>query len=260
MSDSLVLCYHGVSEGWPCDISIRPAQLERQVRWFLDRGYRPVSFTDAVTGSGGGRTIAVTFDDAYRSIVEIAFPLLSSIGVEQATVFAPTAFVGTDRPIGWEGTDEWVGTAWADEIQVMDWYELGRLAAAGWEIGSHTRTHPHLPRLGDAELADELVRSKQELERGLGLPCTSVAYPYGDADGRVAKAAGAAGYAAGGGLLPNRLSERRPLLFPRISVGLGWSDDTLQRRARPGFRRLQSSRAWPPVARVVGLKRLLPMR
>jgi peptidoglycan/xylan/chitin deacetylase (PgdA/CDA1 family) len=258
VTDSLVLCYHGVSDSWPADISIRPAQLERQVRWFLDRGYRPVGFTDAVTGTQGGRTIAVTFDDAYRSVVELALPLLSDMGV-RGTVFAPTAFVGTDRPIGWEGTAQWAETEWSEEIQVMGWEELEQLAVAGWEIGSHTRTHPRLPQLDDGGLLDELVRSKAEIEQALGRPCPSIAYPYGDLDARVAAAAATAGYVAGGGLLPNRLSERQPLLFPRISVGLGWSDETLRRRARRPFRRLQGSRAWPAVARVVGLKRLLPM-
>ena len=258
MKDSLVLCYHGVSQGWPADISIRPSQLERQLRHFLDLGYRPVTFTEAVTETRGDRTIAITFDDAYRSILEIAFPLLERLGAP-ATVFAPTAFVGTDRPIGWEGTDEWATTEWADEIQVMGWDELERLAAAGWEVGSHTRTHPHLTTLDDAQLADELGRSRVEIEEALGRPCGSLAYPYGDTDRRVAHAAAAAGYVAAGGLLPDLLSERRPLLFPRISVGLGWSDSTVYRRARPGFRRLQGSRAWPPMARVVGLKRLLPV-
>lgn len=258
MKDSLVLCYHGVSEGWPSDISIRPSQLERQLRWFLDRGYRPTTFTDAVTTASDGPTIAVTFDDAYRSIAEIAHPLLDSMGIV-ATVFAPTAFVGTDRPIGWEGTDEWVSTDWAEEIQVMGWGEIERLAQAGWEIGSHTRTHPHLPTLDDAALVDELGRSRVEIEEALGRPCTSIAYPYGDTDAHVARAAAAAGYVAGGGLLPDRLSERRPLLYPRISVGQGWSDATLHRRARPAMRRLQGSPAWPAVARVVGLKRLLPV-
>ena len=139
MNDTLILCYHGVSEGWPADISISPGRLADQVRWFLDRGFRPATFTQAVTGEVGGRVIAVTFDDAYRSVARLGLPLLETLGV-RATVFAPTAFVGDPSPRGWEGTDFWAHGDWADEIAVMDWPELRGLADAGWEVGSHTRT------------------------------------------------------------------------------------------------------------------------
>jgi peptidoglycan/xylan/chitin deacetylase (PgdA/CDA1 family) len=250
MSDTLVLCYHGVSEGWPADISISPGRLAGQVRWFLDRGYRPATFTAAVRGEAGARALAVTFDDAYRSVTELALPLLTELGVP-ATVFAPTHFVEDPEPRGWDGTDEWLGTRWESELAVMGWNELRALVEAGWEVGSHTRTHPWLTRLDDARLREELAGSRAEVEDGLGGPCRSLAYPYGDLDGRVAEAARAAGYAAAGGVLPGRLSARDPLRFPRISVGRGWADETVQRRARPSHRRLQASRAWPVVPRVV---------
>ena len=254
MSDRLVLCYHGVSEDWPADFSIAPGRLADQVCWFLDRGYRPVTFTDAVSGEDGERVLAVTFDDAYESVGRLALPLLTELGVP-ATVFAPTRFVDDPEPRGWDGTDVWAGTRWASEIAVMGWEELGRLAEAGWEIGSHTRTHPRLPTLSGGALEDELAGSRTDLEERLGVPCRSLAYPYGAADRRVAQAARAAGYAAAGGLLPGRVSERNPLLFPRISVGRGWADATLRRRARPWQRRLQSSVLWPVVPPLVQLSR-----
>jgi peptidoglycan/xylan/chitin deacetylase (PgdA/CDA1 family) len=257
MTGALVLCYHGVSEDWPADFSISPGRLADQVRWFLDRGYRPATFTDAVTGGGPGRTIAVTFDDAYRSVGRLALPLLRELGAP-ATVFAPTGFVGDPVPRGWEGTDTWADTEWAAEIAVMGWPELRGLADAGWEVGSHTRTHPRLPTLGDAELAEELSGSREEIEGELGASCRSLAYPYGALDRRVARAAKAAGYAAAGGLLPGPVSARDPLRAPRISVGRGWSDDTLRRRARPWFRELQASPVWPAVPPLVRRARRAP--
>ena len=201
--------------------------------------------------------LAVTFDDAYRSVGQLALPLLRELGVP-ATVFAPTAFVGDPTARGWEGTDTWAGTEWAAEVAVMGWPELGELAEAGWEVGSHTRTHPRLPQLGDAELRDELAGSREEIERALGAPCRSLAYPYGALDRRVAGVARAAGYTAAGGLLPGRVSARDPLRAPRISVGRGWSDETLRRRARPWFRELQASPLWPVVPRLLGLVRRTP--
>jgi peptidoglycan/xylan/chitin deacetylase (PgdA/CDA1 family) len=259
--DAVVICYHGVSEEWPSDLAVRPADLETQVRHFLARGYRPVTFTEAATGRSRERVVAVTFDDAYRSLLEIAHPLLARMSVP-ATVFAPTAFVGEQEPRGWEGTSEWASTEWAPEIQVMGWDELERLAAAGWEVGSHTRTHPRLPTLEDDELAAELRESKEDIERALGRTCASIAYPYGETDSRVAAAAAAAGYSAGGGLLPNRLRSRDSLLFPRVFAGRRTRDSALFRRSRPLVRALQGSRLWPAMRHVVEMRRSLlgPLR
>lgn len=250
MSEALVLCYHGVSEDWPADISITPARLIGQVSWFLERGYRPTTFTAAATEPAAGKVVAVTFDDAYRSVARLAFPLLSALGVS-ATVFVPTAFVGDPQPRGWAGVDSWVTSPWASEILVMAWPELAALVEAGWEVGSHTISHLRLPELGDRELAQQLGDSKTELEDCLGRPCSSLAYPYGAVDRRVAGAAKAVGYAAAGGLLPGQVSALDPLRYPRISVGRGWTDETLRRRARPAFRRLQASALWPLIPPLV---------
>jgi peptidoglycan/xylan/chitin deacetylase (PgdA/CDA1 family) len=257
LSDTLVLCYHGVSEGWPADFSISPGRLADQVRWFVGRGFRPATFTDAITGRAEGDTLVVTFDDAYRSVGRLARPLLDELGVP-ATVFVPTAFAGAVAPRPWEGVDVWIDTEWGGEVAVMDWPELRELAEAGWEVGSHTRTHPRLPELGDAELAREIADSREETARGMDRPCRSLAYPYGAFDGRVAGATRAAGYEAACGLLPGPVSARDPLRVPRISVVRDWPDETLRRRARPWYRRLQSSRVWPLVPPLVSLVKRVP--
>ena len=117
------------------------------------------------------RTVAITFDDAYRSVIELAFPILSRAGFT-ATVFAPTSFVGTEEPMAWPGIDHWRDTEHAAELTPMSWEELGRLAEAGWEVGSHTRSHPRLPEIDDAALDVELRSSREEVARHLG-PCVS---------------------------------------------------------------------------------------
>ncbi len=54
-----------------------------------------------------------------------------------------------------------------------------RLAERGWEIGSHTMTHPVLTNVDDATLQQELAESKGALEQLTGTPCTAIAYPTG---------------------------------------------------------------------------------
>ena len=87
--DTLVLCYHGISERWPSDeLAVSPATLGRQVELLLERGYRGVTFADAVRGSAG-KLMAVTFDDAFHSVLALARPILDRLGVP-GTVFVPT--------------------------------------------------------------------------------------------------------------------------------------------------------------------------
>jgi peptidoglycan/xylan/chitin deacetylase (PgdA/CDA1 family) len=126
----------------------------------------------------------------------------------------------------------------------MSWDQLGELAEAGWEIGSHTRTHPHLTTLDDETLREELVRSREEVEQRLGRACPTLAYPYGDHDERVVQAAGAAGYTAAG-TLPGRLPRPRPLAWPRVGVYRGDDERRFRLKVSRGMRRLRGSRLWP---------------
>ena len=71
----LVLTYHAVSEKWPAALSVIPDRLEWQLRTLLDRGYRGATFSEAVSAPPAPRTLAVTFDDAYRSVLRLAFPI-----------------------------------------------------------------------------------------------------------------------------------------------------------------------------------------
>jgi peptidoglycan/xylan/chitin deacetylase (PgdA/CDA1 family) len=94
---------------------------------------------------------------------------------------------------------------------------LPRLAAAGLEIGFHTRRHDVLPPLGDAELAEAMRAGRSELEDVVG-PLRTISYPHGLADARVAAAARAAGFEAGFTGVPAAMtSGSDPLLLPRVS-------------------------------------------
>jgi peptidoglycan/xylan/chitin deacetylase (PgdA/CDA1 family) len=248
MTDVLVLCYHAVSERWPAALAIAPQHLEEHVSMLADRGYRGVTFHEAVMGRQTPKALAITFDDAYRSVIELALPILSQAGFP-ATVFAPTDFVGTEEPMAWPGIDQWRDSEHREELVPMSWEELDSLARAGWEIGSHTRSHPRLPTLGSAALDAELQGSRQEIERHLGRPCHSLSYPYGDHDQHVVEAARRAGYAAAAGTLPGRYRPPTgPLDWPRFVVVRGDGNRRLGVKISPLLRRLKASPAWTVVA------------
>jgi peptidoglycan/xylan/chitin deacetylase (PgdA/CDA1 family) len=240
--DVLVLCYHALSDRWPAALSTTPARFEAQLRLLLERGYRPATFEQAVTAPPAERTFAVTFDDAYRSVLERAYPLMERLGVP-GSVFVPTDWAGRAAPMAWDGIDQWLGGEHERELLCLGWEDLRGLAAAGWEVGSHTCSHPRLTTLDDGRLDDELTRSRAACEAGMGAPCRSIAYPYGDVDARVVAATRAAGYAVAAAL-PRRLGSTDPLDWPRVGV---YHADDLRRfklKVSPSLRRVRSSRAW----------------
>ena len=242
MSDVLVLCYHAMSRDWGAGFSATPDRLEAQIGSLLERGYEGATFSDAVNRPVAERTLAVTFDDSYRSVFELAAPVLARLGVP-GTVFVPTAAAGSERPMAWPGIDHWLGGPHEQELMPMSWDELRELAKAGWEIGSHTRTHPRLPELEDEELRTELEGSRIDIEERIDGPCTSIAFPYGDFDARVVAATRAAGFTAAGALA-GRVREPGALSWPR--VGIYYRDVGLRFRAKasPAVRRFRATRLW----------------
>jgi peptidoglycan/xylan/chitin deacetylase (PgdA/CDA1 family) len=227
----LVLCYHAVSDTWPHQLSVTEEGLEGQLRLLLGRGYRPVTAAEALAGRG--KLLHVTFDDAFTSM-QRALPILEQLGVP-ATIFACTGYADDPRPLGVpELADEL--HAHAEELRTMSWGELRALdALPGLEVESHAVSHPHLTRLPDADLEEELTASKRRLEEELDRPCRLLAYPFGDCDERVRAAARAAGYEAAFGL-PGDASGRDR--FDAFRVGV-WRRDTVRKvalKARPAVR------------------------
>jgi peptidoglycan/xylan/chitin deacetylase (PgdA/CDA1 family) len=245
VSDTIVLCYHALSERWDAALSVTPEQFEKQLMFLIERGYTGSTFEQAVSAPPAGRTFAVTFDDGFRSVFDLGFPILSRLKLP-ATLFVPTRRLGDNEPLTWAGIDHWVGGPHSAELTGMSWAEVEELARAGWEIGSHTRSHPHLTDLDDAELTTELHGSREDCEQRLGRPCPSLAYPYGDFDDRVLEAAGLAGYRYAGTL--DRFDRPNALRWPRVGVYHHDDLERFRRKVSPSIRRLRGTPAWPLIS------------
>lgn len=220
---SVVLCYHAVGETWTDLLAVPPQALREHVRHLLDEGLRPVRFSEAVTGTGDG-VFSLTFDDAFRSVADRALPVLAELGVV-ATVFVPTAFPSSGQALSWPEFQAPARCTEPAELEPLSWRALRELADAGWEIGSHTRTHAHLPALSDRALRTELRGSMEECSQALGQACTTLAYPYGEVDERVRDAVADAGYTAAAALGP-QWRRGDPLWWPRTGV---YRQDSLPR-------------------------------
>jgi peptidoglycan/xylan/chitin deacetylase (PgdA/CDA1 family) len=102
----LVLGYHRITElstdTW--SLCVTPARFAEQLRRICARG-RPRLLEDVVRhGPSSDPTIVVTFDDGYADTLWAAKPLLEQFDVP-ATVFLPTAYIGSDREFWWDALE-----------------------------------------------------------------------------------------------------------------------------------------------------------
>lgn len=233
------LCYHGVGTPAgedPHGLFVGADAFAAQLDALAAAGYELVGAAELwrrIAAGRGDGVGAITFDDALAQTVETAGPLLAARGM-RASMYVATGLLGATHPdVGGE--------------RIMSASEVAELPAAGWEVGAHSVGHRDLPRLADAELADQLRGSRETLEQLLGAAVTTMAYPYGAHDDRVVTATRAAGYelacaCSGSGPWD-------PLRLPREPVFPGTSPLRL---------RLKAAGLYGPVHRLLDLRAKVP--
>jgi peptidoglycan/xylan/chitin deacetylase (PgdA/CDA1 family) len=186
-----------------------------------------------------GRYFHLSFDDGLANVFEVAAEELAAEGLP-ATIFVTTDFVGADY-------DAVAGyfrklRAYARPVRIATWAQISAAAAAGLEIGSHTRSHTRLSDIDHdgSQLRDEIAVSKHIIEEKLGRTCEAFAWPFGtmaDIGPAGFVAIKAAGYtccfsAVRGRILPGKTD---PFTVPRHHVEFHWPRSHVRLFAR-GFR------------------------
>lgn len=209
---SVVLLYHRIGLPRPSSLVagqyVAPQLFQSQLDYLASRGWRCVPLRE-ITEPADGNRFAITFDDAYLSVYEHAYPVMKERGVTAAV------FVVADE-IG--GINEWDRKRGDTLEPMMTAQQLTQMALDGFEIGAHTLTHPHLTDLADDELEREVVESKTRLEHLLGVEVTSFSYPYGDCDDRVIRACRRAGYERAVTTELATVAGHSNLQIPRVNV------------------------------------------
>jgi peptidoglycan/xylan/chitin deacetylase (PgdA/CDA1 family) len=130
---------------------------------------------------------AITFDDAFVSVLEKALPEILKRNIP-CTIFVPSAFLG--RIPAWRADnrfrDEWETVASADQLKKLN----PKLVT----IGSHSLTHSHLGELPQHDVEWELTESRAHLENVLERRVTLMAFPYGQFTRTHLELAAKAGY------------------------------------------------------------------
>ena len=202
------LCLHYVEPaGRNRRLAITPEQLRAMVEREQSQARTAATLEDYLGERGPGDAhFTISFDDAQRSLLTYAAPVLASLGV-RPTLFVPTGYVGT-----------------SDEF--LTWDELRALRDLGWILGAHSITHPRMSwRLYDEDtnahaqrLLDECTRSRAVLERELGVSVRLFAYPYGEAPAMAREAVRAAGYEAAFTVRDDNQWDGDTLAVPRIEA------------------------------------------
>lgn len=188
-----ILMYHQIDASPPRgtpwrSLIVTPSAFARQMALLRLFGYRGVSMSDLEHGLSAERTdklIGITFDDGYRNNLEHALPVL------RANSFTATCYAISDA-LG--GRNDWDADKGVEQKALMSAAELRQWAAAGMDVGAHTRHHVDLQTLSTEAARDEIAGAKRELEAALGSEVRHFCYPFGSFNSTHRAMAEEAGY------------------------------------------------------------------
>lgn len=171
---AVILLYHHVSESTPLSTSVTPEQFSAQLDYLEENGFSVLPLFQVLDSVKSGqnlpeKSVVISFDDAHRSIYEVAFPMLKQRN------WPFSLFVSSvSKDMNYSA--------------YMTWEELAEMRDYGAEIGGHSETHAHLARRLDSEsesawlakVVSEIDQGNQRIEEELNIKVRAFAYPYGE--------------------------------------------------------------------------------
>ncbi len=202
---AVVFAYHRFGEDRVPATNIRLAQFEAHLRILEEGNFTVWPLPKIVEALKQGRdlperTVALTADDAYRSVMTEAWPRLKRRG------WSLTLFVGTD------GVDQGIRG-------YLSWDEIRQFQAEGMVIGAHSAAHGHMAEMPVDRARADLERSTNRLATELGSAPDLFAYPYGETSLKLKKLVADTGYTAAFGQHSGAVSMDDDLFYlPRFAM------------------------------------------
>lgn len=166
-TSAVVLMYHRFGEAKYPSTNTTLAQLEAHIAYLKQNDFTVLPLPDIVRALKEGRdlppkAVAVTIDDAYKSVVTEAWPRFKRAG------FPVTLFVAT------QAVDK-------NYTDIMSWDDVRALAADGVVIGGHGHAHHHAPVLSADAVRADLETMQARFQTELSAVPDLYAHPYGEA-------------------------------------------------------------------------------
>jgi poly-beta-1,6-N-acetyl-D-glucosamine N-deacetylase len=193
----VVLQYHHIADDTPASTSTSPDLFAQHLEYLAEHNFNVLSLKQVIHHLKNNqpfaeKSVLITFDDGYMSILDTALPLLKQKG------FAFTVFVNS-QPIEQKLK------------QFMDWQQLATLAENKGAIVNHTVSHPYLvKRLNDESeqqwqkrVKTEITQVQNQIEKHLAQvnpahQVKALAYPYGEYNAAIESMVSELGYIAFG--------------------------------------------------------------
>jgi len=175
-NSAVILMYHNIAEDTPASTSVTPEIFNKHMLYLENNNFIVWPLFKTLLHLASGKPIpekivVLTFDDAYKSVYNEAFPILKAKRWP-FTVFVTTKYIG-------EGYTHY-----------MSWAQLREIQQFGGEIGNHSLSHPHMIRQRSTETKEqwrtriigEIHQAQYILHQQLRTPIWVLAYPYGEYD------------------------------------------------------------------------------
>lgn len=166
-----VLVYHNLGPEARGRLVLAAQRFEEQMQYLKREGYHVINLRQFLDFTSlrrqlPSKSVLLAFDDGYKSFRQYAYPVLKSLGFT-ASLFVYTDYVGAGR-------------------NALSWTDLRELAAEGFDIQPHSKTHADLrrgsgesPEQYENRMQAELAQPNVLLRQRLGRSSDVLAYPYG---------------------------------------------------------------------------------
>ena len=187
-------------------LNIYPETLKSQIETLKNAGYIFVTPSDlgkVLDGEAENfpkKTVILSFDDGYMDFYTDVFPILKEENVKAVAYIVPNFL---NRP------------------NFMFSFQLKEVAKSPLvEIGAHTMDHYALAGMEKNKARYEIAESRKVLQKELGLPINSFAYPYGSFDKQAIELVREAGFIDAVSTIPdiNNTNQTRFYLY-RLRAG-----------------------------------------
>lgn len=186
-----ILLYHRFGPTVADGMTMKTSVFESHLKYLRDNGYRVIPLRRLVVWKlrqgppPPPKSVVIVEDDAHKSVYTEMLPLVKRYNVPVTVFIYPSAV--------------------SNAKYAMTWGELRELKKTGlFDFQSHTYWHPNFKKDRKRMRPDEfeksvdmqLRKSKERIEKELGVKVDMLAWPFGIYDDYLVKKASAAGYIA----------------------------------------------------------------